>query len=227
MVTSIAGANAASANTTSRWTEREAEILGLTLGLLREHGYDRLTVDAVAAAARASKATVYRRWPSKAELVLAAVLEGTRHIATAPNTGSLRGDLLGMGAAIREETCRHASTIGALLPELSRSPALSEAVQDAIVHQRRASVMQVLRQAVDRREIDPSVISDEVWDILPGYLIFRYLVSGRPPTQRTIKALVDDVLLPSLIRKTGGISHPRRPVDSTTGSRSGDGTHRQ
>jgi AcrR family transcriptional regulator len=227
MVTSVAGANKASTNTTSPWTEREAQILGFTLRLLQERGYDRLTVDAVAAAAHASKATLYRRWPSKTELVLAAVLEGTRPVAAAPDTGSLRGDLLRMGAVIREDAGRHASTIGALLPELSRSSALSEAVQDAIVRQRRAVVMQVLRQAVDRHEIDPSVISDEVWDVLLGYLIFRYLIPGRPPTRHTIKALVDDVLLPSLTRKTGGESHPPRRVDSATRSRSGDSTHRQ
>ena len=56
----------------------------MTLQLLQEHGYDRLTVDAVAAAARASKATVYRRWPSKAELVLAAFIEGIRQVAVHP-----------------------------------------------------------------------------------------------------------------------------------------------
>ncbi len=59
----------------SCWTEREAELLTVTLRLLQSHGYDRLTVDAVAAEAKASKATVYRRWPSKADLVLAAFIE--------------------------------------------------------------------------------------------------------------------------------------------------------
>ncbi|MDT5256990.1 MAG: hypothetical protein QOD10_2070, partial [Mycobacterium sp.] len=62
----------------SSWSPREAELLEVTLRLLQEHGYDGLTVDAVAMTARASKATVYRRWPSKAELVLAAFIEGIR-----------------------------------------------------------------------------------------------------------------------------------------------------
>ena len=74
----------------SPWSPREAELLAVTLELLQEHGYDRLTVDAVAAKARASKATVYRRWPSKAELVLAAFIEGIRQIAVPPDTGTLR-----------------------------------------------------------------------------------------------------------------------------------------
>ena len=51
------------------WSEREAELLAITLELLREHGYDRLSVEAVATKAKASKATMYRRWPSKSELV--------------------------------------------------------------------------------------------------------------------------------------------------------------
>lgn len=76
---------------------REAELLAVTLELLAEHGYDGLTVDAVANTARASKATVYRRWPSKAELVLAAFIEGMCQVAVPPNTGTLRGDLLKFG----------------------------------------------------------------------------------------------------------------------------------
>ena len=60
----------------SQWSDRERELLAVTLRLLRQHGYDGLTVDEVAAEARASKATVYRSWPTKAELVLAAFIEG-------------------------------------------------------------------------------------------------------------------------------------------------------
>ena len=67
----------------SQWSPRETELLAVTLRLLQEHGYDRLTLDAVAATARASKATVYRRWPTKAELVLAAFIEGIRQVAVA------------------------------------------------------------------------------------------------------------------------------------------------
>lgn len=73
---------------TSIWSPREVELLDVTLQLLQENGYDRLTVDAVAATARASKATVYRRWPSKAELVLAAFTEGRPISATRPPNGT-------------------------------------------------------------------------------------------------------------------------------------------
>ncbi len=80
--------------------EREREILASTLECLVELGYDRLTFDAVAASAKASKATLYRRWPSKVDLVVEALqlmmgVEADRY----PDTGSLRGDLIAQACA--------------------------------------------------------------------------------------------------------------------------------
>ncbi|WP_406817569.1 TetR/AcrR family transcriptional regulator [Mycobacterium sp. M23085] len=187
----------------SPWSPREAEILAVTLGLLQEHGYDQLTVDAVANAARASKATVYRRWPSKAELVLAAFIEGVRHVAVPPNTGTLRGDLLSLGETICQQGGRHASTIRAVMVEVSRHPALNEAMQHQFLNQRKATIQHVLRQAVERGEISEGAIPDELWDLLPGYLIFRCIVPDRPPTRRTVQALVDGFIIPGLTKNTG------------------------
>jgi AcrR family transcriptional regulator len=186
----------------SPWSAREIEMLAVTLRLLQEHGYEGLTVDAVAAGARASKATVYRRWPSKAELVLAAFIEGVRQEAVPPNTGTLRGDLLQVGELVCEQARQHASTMRAVLPEVSRHPALIDALRHEFIDQRKALLGHVLRQAVDRGEIKATAISDELWDILPGYLVFRSLIPGRPPTRRTVRAIVDDVIIPSLTRPT-------------------------
>jgi AcrR family transcriptional regulator len=175
-------------------------MLEVTLQLLQQHGYDRLTVDAVAATARASKATVYRRWPSKAELVLAAFIEGVRQVAIPPETGTLRGDLLHLGRAICQQAQQQAGTIRAVLVEVSRHPALNDALQHQFLDQRKALIQEILQQAADRGEIDESVISDELWDLLPGYLIFRAIMPSRPPTEQTVQALVDDVIIPSLRR---------------------------
>jgi len=185
----------------SPWSPRETELLAVTLQLLQEHGYDRLTVDAVAATARASKATVYRRWPSKAELVLAAFIEGVRQVAVPPETGTLRGDLLHLGRAICQQAQQQAGTIRAVLVEASRHPALNDALQHQFLDERKALIQEILQQAADRGEIDESVISDELWDLLPGYLIFRSIMPSRPPTEHTVQALVDDVIIPSLTRK--------------------------
>jgi AcrR family transcriptional regulator len=187
----------------SPWSPREAELLAVTLQLLQEHGYDGLTVDAVASSARASKATVYRRWPSKAELVLAAFTEGVRQVAVPPNTGTLRGDLLQLGEICREQIGPHASTIRAVLVEASRHPQLNDALQHQFLEQRKALTRHVLQEAVRRGEIAEAAISDELWDLLPGYLIFRSIMPDRPPTRRTVQALVDDFIIPGLTRHLG------------------------
>ena len=187
----------------SPWSPREAELLAVTLQLLQEHGYDGLTVDAVASSARASKATVYRRWPSKAELVLAAFTEGVRQVAVPPNTGTLRGDLLQLGEICREQIGPHAGTIRAVLVEASRHPQLNDALQHQFLDQRKALTRHVLQEAVRRGEIAEAAISDELWDLLPGYLIFRSIMPDRPPTRRTVQALVDDFIIPGLTRHLG------------------------
>jgi AcrR family transcriptional regulator len=188
----------------SPWSARETELLDATLQLLQEHGYDRLTIDAVAAMTHASKATVYRRWPSKAELVLAAFIEGCRQVAVAPGTGTLRGDLLRLGEVICQHARQQAGAIRAVMVEMSRHPALHDAMQNEFLDQRKALIQEVLHEAADRGEIDHAVISDELWDLLPGYLIFRSIMPNRPPTAHTVQALVDDVIIPSLTRKANG-----------------------
>ena len=188
----------------SPWSPRETELLEVTLQLLQERGYDRLTLDAVAARARASKATVYRRWPSKAELVLAAFIEGCRQIAVHPDTGTLRGDLLQLGRVISQQSHEQAGIIRAVLVEISRHPALHDAMQSEFLDQRKALLHEVLRDAVLRGEIDAAAISDELWDLLPGYLIFRSIMPNRPPTEQTVEALIDEVIIPSLTRHRKG-----------------------
>ena len=184
----------------SPWSPRETELLAVTLQLLQEHGYDRLTVDAVAAKARASKATVYRRWPSKAELVLAAFIEGVRQVAVPPDTGTLRNDLLRVGELICQQGQQHAGTIRAVLVEVARNPALNDVMQQQFIEQRKALINHILQQAADRGEIGQAAINDELWDLLPHYLIFRSIFPGRPPTRHTVQTLVDDVIIPSLTR---------------------------
>lgn len=186
----------------SPWSPREAELLAVTLQLLQQNGYDRLTVEAVATTAQASKATVYRRWPTKADLVLAAFIEGVRQVAVPPDTGTLRGDLLRLGDSVLDQCCTHAGTLRAVLVEVSTNPALSEAMKHQFIDERRALMRFVLQQAVDRGEINAAAINDELWDLLPGYLTFRSLIPNTAPTHETVQTLVDNVLLPSLTRPT-------------------------
>ena len=186
----------------SPWSPRETELLAVTLALLQEHGYDGLTLDAVAATARASKATVYRRWPTKAELVLAAFIEGVRQVSVAPETGTLRGDLLRVGEIVCEHADTHAGTLRAVLVEISRNRKLNDVMQHQFLDQRKALIEHILAEAVDRGEIEAAAVTDDLWDLLPGYLIFRSIVANREPTRTTVAALVDDVIIPSLTRIT-------------------------
>jgi AcrR family transcriptional regulator len=182
------------------WSPREAELLAVTLDLLAEHGYDRLTVDAVAATARASKATLYRRWPTKAELVMAAFIEGTRVVAVNPDTGTLRGDLLALGEQIRVHVSTHVGSIRAVLVEVSRNAELYAIMREQFLAQKEALMADVLAHAVERGEIQASAITPDLWDVLPGYLIYRSVLTGEAPTSRTVDDLVDNVLIPSLTR---------------------------
>lgn len=182
------------------WSARECELLAVTLQLLQQHGYERLTIDEVAATARASKATMYRRWPTKADLVFAAVLEGISQNVVAPDTGGLRADLLEIGHAVAGQACEHAATIRAVLAENSRDAELGNVVRQQFFGQRKKVIAAILNRAVARGEIPAGALDDELWDLLPGYLVYRAVVQDRPPTTRTVTALVDDVILPRLKR---------------------------
>lgn len=186
----------ADAEVSPRPSARETELLEVTLQLLQERGYSRLTVDAVAATARASKATIYRRWTTKAALVLAALTESLRQVAGPIDTGSLRGDLLALGARV----CEHTTTMRAVLSEVSRYPALSDALQHEVVDQHRSALSHIMRHAAGRGEIQSAELCNETWDLLPGYLVFRSIIPGRPPDDRTVQILVDDIVIPALTR---------------------------
>jgi len=182
------------------WSARERELLAVTLRLLQEHGYERLTLDEVASAGRASKATMYRRWPTKAELVLAAFIEGVSQDAVPPDTGTLREDLIAIGDTVCAQAKEHSATLRAVLGEVSRNPELNDAMQEQLFDQRRAMMKRVVKRAVDRGEIGTDAANSELWDLLPGYLIYRTVIQNRLPTRRTVRTLVDNVIMPSLTR---------------------------
>src|SRR5215469_14351408 len=115
----------------SSLTPREAELLSITLQVLRETGYDKLTVDEVVARAHASKTTVYRRWPSKAELVCAAFayrIRGEHKLP--PDTGSLREDLLQLAEIVARDAEEYGRTIAGILSAGERSPQLRQLLVD-------------------------------------------------------------------------------------------------
>ena len=182
-------------------TSREEQLLAATLQVLSETGYDKLTVDQVVARAHASKTTVYRRWPSKADLVGAAFAHRTRgEFGIPPDTGTLRGDLLALAETIATVADEYGRIIAGILAAGERSPQLRELLAKDLYDQRRGQVLGVLHRAVARGEINPEVISDDIWDVLPAYIMFRVLQHNRPVPAGTLRALVEEVLIPSLTR---------------------------
>jgi len=181
---------------------RDPEILDAALEVLAETGYDGMTIDMVAARARAGKATLYRRWPSKAELVIDAVAcmkKGDYDLAHLPDTGTLRGDLLAM---IKPHTIedgeRKLQIMAGLISMLSRDPGLAEAVDAAIVEPRAAINRILMRRAADRGEIAADSDIETLSLVTPSMAAYRVLILKRPVDRAFLISLIDGVLLPAL-----------------------------
>jgi AcrR family transcriptional regulator len=180
--------------------EREAQILDAALELLREVGYDRLTMDAVASAAHASKASLYRRWGSKARLVVDAVSAADAGFATrAPETGTLRGDLLaaacGAGGMLDQLPVQ---LMAGLVTALHHHPDLAAAFEESFLRPRLRAARALYERARDRGEVRADVDLDLVLDVLPGIVLHRVFLRGERPTQELITRVVDDVVLPAV-----------------------------
>lgn len=190
---------------------RDPEILDAALDVLAEVGYDRMTMDMVAARAKAGKATVYRRWPSKADLVVEAVAcmkKVDTDPASLPDTGTLRGDLIAM---MRPHTIVDAEkklrVMAGLVSMLAQSPEFADAVNAAIVEPR-ASINRVfLQRAVDRGEIPADVDIEQLAILAPSMVAYRVLVLRKPVDRAFLLGVLDDILLPAVgIRKGAELS---------------------
>lgn len=180
---------------------RDPEILEAALEVLAETGYDAMTIDMVAARAKAGKATLYRRWPSKAELVIDAVAclkQNDLDPAAVPDTGTLRGDLVAMiKPPTIQDAERKARVMAGIASMISRSPELAETARAAIVEPRLALNRLFLRRARDRGEIPADVDIDLVATISMSMVTYRTLMLGAPATREFLIQLIDDVVLPA------------------------------
>lgn len=179
-----------------RIAERDRQLLDATLEVLADTGYDRLNLDLVVARARASKATLYRRWPSKANLVVAAFGHAVGHAGDVPDSGSLRDELLYAVSQICNEMRRLGDLIAALMPEMRRNPELGAAFDQQFIQPRYRAVAEIFRRAAERGELREDVDLDLVWDLVPGLLLYRTLSPDRTLTDDTARQLVEQVLLP-------------------------------
>jgi len=192
---------------------RDREILDSTLAVLEEVGYDGMTIDMVATRAKAGKATVYRRWPSKADLVIDAVAcmkSDALEALAIPDTGTLRGDLVGLiKAPSIEDSRRKLQIMAGLASMLSKEPELAEVANAAIVEPRAAINRRVLQRAVDRGEIPADTDIETVALISPSMVAYRTLMLRKPVTREYMISVIDGIVLPA-----AGVARPDRKKDA-------------
>ncbi|WP_299049931.1 TetR/AcrR family transcriptional regulator [uncultured Nocardioides sp.] len=185
-----------------RDASRDEAILDATLDLLAQVGYDDLTTAEVARRAGAGKATIYRRWPSKADLVVAAVgrMGGDEPtLDHLPDTGTLRGDLAALfRPQTPEEDARSLGVMRGLTSLLSQSSELAEAASAAIIGPFVDSQRLLMERAVTRGEVPADVDVATVARVTPSMTAFRLAVERRPIDVDELMHLVDVVVLPAL-----------------------------
>jgi AcrR family transcriptional regulator len=178
---------------------REDEILDATVAVVAELGYDRLTMDAVATAAKASKATLYRRWSTKAELVVDAISRAKGcPMPEDVDTGSLRGDLISMACGAGGFTDEMPlSVIAGLITALHRDADLQKAFRERFLAPRLLLTQKAYERAVERGEIAPGIDIELLSTTLPAVIVHHAYVLGVEPTDELILRVIDNVILPA------------------------------
>lgn len=187
-----------------RGEARTDAILDSALELMAATGYDRLTIDAVAARAGASKATIYRRWPGKPELVMAALSRHGTAAAAEVNTGDLRGDLARAIGQMRDSLAsQDGALILGLLNAMRDNGELAEHVRGQVLSAKRSVIGGLVARAIEREEL-PARADHELASEIASALVFtRILVTGQPLGDAEIARIVDAVLMPVLTRDPG------------------------
>jgi AcrR family transcriptional regulator len=184
--------------------ERESEILDAALDLLCRVGYDRMTMDAVATEARASKATLYRRWSTKSSLVVDAILR-TKEALQVPevDTGNLRDDLVQMACGHGGlSDSRSADIMAAMVTALHHDPAFAEEFRARVILPKIETTHVLFERARARGEITADLDLDLLSPALAGIILHRGFVLGQPVDEKTVARVVDEIIMPAATRTT-------------------------
>jgi AcrR family transcriptional regulator len=179
-----------------RSEKAKAAILSAAAAILEKQGVREMTVDAVAARASVSKATIYRWWRSKAELALDAFVADMRPRLLLRDTGSFAGDLRALARAIVRAYGRPplGPALAALIGEAQADPAFGTAIREHVVTPLREISLEIPRRAVERGELPEETPLNLVLDMLVGPIYFRLLLRTGPLDRRYADALVDLLL---------------------------------
>jgi AcrR family transcriptional regulator len=167
-------------------------ILDATIELLAEEGFARMSIEQVAVRAGVGKPTIYRRWPSKVDLVIAA-LSRPGATRSASSEGSVRERLTRLieelCASVRTESAKR--VLAALVAEIPRNPELASAVREVFLAKRQETAYALLREGVAsgelRADLDPELASDA----LVGPIMLRVLLTGGRITSSLAATLVN------------------------------------
>ena len=197
-------------------SSRDLVLREAALAVLAEVGYDRLTMDAVAARARAAKTTIYRRWPGKAELVVDA-LNSLKGVPEVPDTGSLRRDLRALAESITSAEGRFGAqvTIG-MVNALARDGELRRVFGEKFIAPRMAAFRTVFERAVARGEMPGGHDLDLLARLFPALGLQQVVSSGELPGTRLACQIMDEVVYPLA---TAPPARPYPAGDATAGGK--------
>jgi AcrR family transcriptional regulator len=172
----------------------DVAIVDATLAEVAERGFSGATVEGIAGRAGVGKATIYRRWHSKAEL-LRFVASQVSDVCSAPDTGNVRDDLraifVPMGDTLGE------SVVGTILPELIAEAARNDEIRDlmrALAEERRLPALAVLRRAVEGGELPATADPDTLVDLIGGAILYRRWMLAEPVTHADIDRIIGQAL---------------------------------
>lgn len=173
----------------------DAAILRATLSLLAEDGYEGSSIDRIAARAGVGKATIYRRWASKEEVVAAAA----RHLSDevpAPDTGDLRRDLAAIVDGLTTVFADPATArlVGALVARIPHDPGLASGLREGFLAARRGAARAALERAQERGEVGADADLEVAVDLLAAPFYYRMLISGAPIDRAFADRVLDAVL---------------------------------
>ena len=176
---------------------RDSVIRAAILRLLADVGYGALTMDAVASEAGVGKATIYRRWRTKQDLVVDTISDLNRAEATPPDTGSLEGDLrLMLRSLVSVITGPTGAATLSLLSTVPHQPALAEAFRDGPLAVWRHAFEQIWARAEQRGEVRPGVAGSVPAETTSALLVQRWLLTGEPVNEAYADEVLDTVVLP-------------------------------
>ena len=155
-------------------------------------------MDAVAARAKASKATLYRRWSTKAKLVIDALHATKNHGPIPEDTGSLRGDLqaafCGLGGLTDPEMV---ATMGSVITAISRDAEFAREFREQFIAAKVELSRIIWDRAAARGELRPDLDIDLISHAMPGVVLHRVFMLGETATEDLVTRVIDQIVIPA------------------------------